>query len=371
MNKRPYLIVSGEGELGWATDPPFKWGPKAAERFQEAERVYSVVDGVAAREPLEGDMVVRMHFNTGGKQLGLQKEEHFRLGVLNSRISASGAAAIRRQQQPQPSAAATAAAAAAASMPAAAPTTASVPAAAAAASLPAAAAAASLSAPSSPPGATLTETLHAQLSPSAKESFSGLCAAVFAATDGRVSTQDMKENFTLQLFGLMQRVDAQEAVPAAMVFLLLAWTPTHMGHMSESRKDAFSAPHHIPTVKRIQLMARKGYNLDMKQVAMWDYTPSPTTDSKPTPQQKLDGATVLPLIIKYLWANKYLAVEADAVTFGTLTLTLARRPLRELNITFFGAYHPSPRGVSLVALVTSFWVAMEPVRRILSFTPLA
>ena len=64
-------------------------------------------------------------------------------------------------------------------------------------------------------------------------------------------------------------------------------------------------------------------------------------------------------------------MEADAVTFGTLTLTLARRPLRELNITFFGAYHPSPRGVSLVALVTSFWVAMEPVRRILSFTPLA
>jgi len=326
-----------------------------------------VVDGVAAREPLEGDMVVRMHFNTGGKQLGLQKEAYFRLGVLNSRISASGAAAIRRQQQPQPSAAA----AAAASMPAAAPTTAGVPAAAAAASLPAAPAAASLSAPSSPPGATLTETLHAQLSPSAKESFSGLCAAVFAATDGRVSTQDMKENFTLQLFGLMQRVDAQEAVPAAMVFLLLAWTPTHMGHMSESRKDAFFAPHHIPTVKRIQLMARKGYNLDMKQVAMWDYTPSPTTDSKPTPQQKLDGATVLPLIIKYLWANKYLAVEADAVTFGTLTCTLARRPLRELNITFFGAYHPSPRGVSLVALITSFWAAMEPVRRILSFTPLA
>ena len=367
MNKRPYLIVSGEGELGWATDPPFKWGPKAAERFQEAERVYSVVDGVAARGPLEGDEVVRQHFNTGGKQLGLQQEAYFRLGVLNSRISASGAAAIRRQQQPQPSAAA----AAAASMPAAALTTASVPAAPAAASLPAAPAAASLSAPSSPPGATLTETLHAQLSPSAKESFSGLCAAVFAATDGRVSTQDMKENFTLQLFGLMQMVDAQEAGPAAMVFLLLAWTPTHMGHMSDSGKDAFFAPHHIPTVKRIQLMARKGYNLDMKQVAMWDYTPSPTTDSKPTPQQKLDGATVLPLIIKYLWANKYLAVEADAVTFGTLTCTLARRPLRELNIIFFGAYHPSPRGVSLVALVTSFWVAMEPVRRILYFTPLA
>ena len=367
MAKRCYLVTGGAGFQSWANGPPFEWTKMKVDRFQEAEVVCSMVGGGAPRLPQLGDKVVRVHFSSGGIAAGLTQDAHFRLQVVDSCISASGAAAVGRQQQPQPPAAAPAAA----SMPAAAPTTASVPAAPAAASLPAAPAAASLSAPSPPPGATLTEVKYAQLLPTAKASFGGLCAAVSAATDGRVSTQHVKENFTLQLFGLMQMVDAQEAGPAAMVFLLLAWTPTHMGHMSDSGKDAFSAPHHIPTVKRIQLMARKGYNLDMKQVAMFDYTPSPTTDSKPTPQQKLDGATVLPLIIKYLWANKYLAVEADAVTFGTLTCTLARRPLRELNITFFGAYHPSPRGVSLVALVTSFWVAMEPVRRILSFTPLA
>ena len=365
MGKRPYHVVGVEGEQGWATDPPFKWGPLAAQRFREVDKVVAVVGGVAAQEPLEGDMVFRMHFNSGGKKLGLQEEAHFRLRVLGSRISASGAAAIRRQQQPQPSAAAPAAA----NLPAA-PAAANMPAPPTTANLPAAPAAASLSAPSPPPGANLAATLHARLVPTTKASFLGLCMAVSTATSGRVSTQDMMENFTLQLFGLMLRVDAKEAGPATMLFLLLAWTSAHTGHMNASGKDAFSEPHHIPTVRRIQLMAKEGYDLGMQKVAMFDYTPSPTNDSKPTPQQKEDGATVLPLIVNYLRDNNYLAAEADAVTFGTLTCKLARMPLRKLNITFFGAYHPSPRGVTLVALVTSFWVAMEPMRGIPSFVPL-